>query len=311
MIFSEGEEEQIIRAAVLWHKNGLGESIIVGREDKIRQKAAEIALDGELASLKIINSAISDRVDHYIEYLYGKLQRKGYLHRDCVRMVKNDRNIFASCMLACGDGDAMVTGLTRGYAVSLDNVCKVIDTSKDSIVFGMTLMIAGGKTFFISDTTVNELPTAKELANIAVQTAEKAKNMGHEPRVAMLSFSNFGNPRREKSERVRQAVEELEKMDVDFEFDGEISAGVALNAELLKLYPFSRLTKPANVLIMPALHSANISSKLLQEIGGGVVIGPILTGLEKSVQVMQMGATASEILNMCAIAASDKVCENS
>ncbi|MCE3232623.1 MAG: tme, partial [Rickettsiaceae bacterium] len=199
--------------------------------------------------------------------------------------------------------DAMVTGLTRNYYDSLEDVLKVVDNKPGKMVFGLSMMIAKGRTVFISDTTVNELPTPDELADIAIQTAEEARNMGHEPRVAMLSFSNFGSLMRDRSCEIREAVEILDSCDVDFEYDGEMGPDVALNAELMKLYPFCRLSGPANVLVMPALHSANISSKLLQELGGGTVIGPMLIGLERPVQIARMGSTVSEILNMAAFAA--------
>ena len=210
-------------------------------------------------------------------------------------------------MLECGDGDAMVTGLTRNYYKTLQDVRTVISDEKGKRVFGMSIMIAKGRTVFISDTTVNTKPTPEELADIAIQTAEKARELGHIPRVALLSFSNFGNPKHEMAERVRDAVAILDKRNVDFEYEGEIAADVALNPELMKLYPFCRLSAPANVLIMPALHSANIASSLLQELGGGSIIGPVLTGLEKSAQIMPMGVTSNEILNFAALAAVDAI----
>ncbi len=306
VIFSEGEEEQIIRTALLWRNNGYGTPVLVGREHRIREAMERMAIQ-EIDGIEIQNAAVSTRVEHYIEFLYKRLQRQGYLYRDCVRLVKNDRNIFASCMLACGDGDTLITGLTRGYTGTLHDVMQVIDKKANQLVFGVSLMVANGRTVFISDTTVHQLPSAEELADIAIQTAEKARQMGHEPRVALLSFSNFGNPMHEKAERIREAVAILDRRNVNFEYDGEMSADVALNPELMKLYPFCRLSGPANVLIMPALHSANIASKLLQELGGGSLIGPFLTGLEKSVQIIQMGATVSEILNLTALAAVESM----
>ncbi|PIR38926.1 MAG: NADP-dependent malic enzyme, partial [Alphaproteobacteria bacterium CG11_big_fil_rev_8_21_14_0_20_39_49] len=223
--------------------------------------------------------------------------------RDCSRMVKNERNIFAACLLACGEGDALITGLTRPYNSTLEEVRKVISPRASAMVFGLSVILSGGRTVFISDTSVNQIPTAEELAEIAIQTADKVRRMGHVPRVALVSFANFGNPMHDKAQRIRDAVAILNERAVDFEFDGEMCADVALNKDLLKLYPFCKLSGPANVLIMPALHSANISSKLLQELGGGTVIGPILCGLEKTVQVVQMGASVPEILNLAAFAA--------
>jgi malate dehydrogenase (oxaloacetate-decarboxylating)(NADP+) len=303
IVFSEGEEEKVIRAAAIWRNQGYGTPILVGRETLIHKKMAEMGVDP--SGIEIQNAAISKRNDLYIDSLYERLQRDGALRRDCVRMVKNERNVFAACMVECGDADAMITGLTRNYYDSLDDVLKVVDSKPNKMIFGLTMMIAKGRTVFISDTTVNELPTPDELADIAIQTAEEARNMGHEPKVAFLSFSTFGSLARDRSCEVREAVEILDSSNVNFEYDGEMAADVALNADLMKLYPFCRLSAPANVLVMPALHSANISSKLLQELGGGTVIGPMLIGLDKPVQIVQMGATVSEILNMAAIAAVD------
>jgi malate dehydrogenase (oxaloacetate-decarboxylating)(NADP+) len=301
IVFSEGEEEKVIRTAAIWRNQGYGTPKLIGRETHILKKMAEMGVDPQ--GIEIHNASISKRNDDYTDFLYNRLQRDGALRRDCVRMVKNDRNIFAACMVQCGDADAMVTGLTRNYYDSLEDVLKVVDNKPGKMVFGLSMMIAKGRTVFISDTTVNELPTPDELADIAIQTAEEARNMGHEPRVAMLSFSNFGSLMRDRSCEIREAVEILDSCDVDFEYDGEMGPDVALNAELMKLYPFCRLSGPANVLVMPALHSANISSKLLQELGGGTVIGPMLIGLERPVQIARMGSTVSEILNMAAFAA--------
>jgi len=306
IVFCEGEEEQIIRAAISWKGNGYGTPILIARERRVHEVMERLAIT-HLDGIEIQNSATNPHVDAYIDFLYKQLQRKGYLYRDCARLVKSDRNIFAACMLACGDADAVVTGLTRGYNDTLDDIRKIISTKPNHRVFGISMIVANGRTVFVSDTTVHELPTAEELADIAIQTAEKVASMGHKPRVALLSFSNFGNPMHEKATRVRDAVAVLDRRKVNFEYDGEMSADVALNPDLLKLYPFCRLSAPANVLIMPALHSANISSKLLQELGGGSVIGPFLTGLEKPVQIIQMGATVSEILNLTALAAIDAI----
>lgn len=306
MIFAEGEEEKIIRAAVQWRDNGYGSPILVGRVERIQESMKKMNID-KPETIEIANAAVSKHVDEYIDYLYPRMQRNGYLYRDVARMVKNDRDVFASCMLALGHGDAMLTGLTRTYSVSLDNVKRVISTKKDEFLFGISLVVAKGKTIFFSDTTVNELPTSEQLAQIAVKTAEKAKRMGHQPRVAMLAFSTFGNPKREKSERIIDAVKILDGMNVDFEYDGEMSASVALNKEMLSLYPFCRLSAPANVLVMPGLHSAHIASHMLQELGDGVTIGPVLMGLDRPVQIAQMNATLSEILNLCAITAMEAI----
>ena len=310
MIFAEGEEEKIIRTAVQWRDNGYGKPILIGRVDRIQALMRKMSIV-DYQNIEIANAAVSKHVDAYIDYLYPRMNRQGYLYRDVARMVKNDRNIFASCMLALGHGDAMITGLTRNYTVSLENISRVIDTRANEFLFGVTLVVAKGRTLFFADTTVQELPTPEQLAHIAVRTALAARRMGHEPRVALLSYSTFGNPMREKSVRIREAVKVLDGMKVDFEYDGEMAANVALNKEMMDLYPFCRLTGPANVLVMPALHSAHIASHLLQELGDGVTIGPVTMGLARPAQIVQMTATVSEILNLAAIAALHAIGEQS
>lgn len=307
MIFAEGEEEKVIRAAVQWRDNGYGEPILVGRVDRIEETMKLMGIT-DADGIRIANALVDDEhIEDYIEFLYAKLQRQGFLHRDIVRMVKNDRNIFASCMLACGQGDGMVTGLTRNYTRSLENVRMVIPPKKGEVVFGLSVLMSKGRTMFIADTTVNEMPTSEQLADIAIAAADKARQMGQEPRVALLSFSNFGNPMREKAQRIRDAVKILDERQVDFQYDGEMSPDVALNKELLALYPFCRLKEPANVLVMPALHSAAISSSLLHEMGDISEIGPILMGLEQPVQITPMGSTVSEIITQAALAAVDAI----
>ncbi len=306
LIFAEGEDEKIIRAAAQWRDSGYGTPILVGRVDRIKEAMKKLGV--EQRGIEIANAAISPHVDDYIERLYDRLQRKGFLERDAARLVKNDRNIFAACMLAGNQGDALVTGLTRNYNVSYQDILKVIDTQADHPMFGMSMLITKDRTVFISDTTVNELPDAPMLADIAQCAARKVRSMGQDPRVALLSFSNFGNPMMEKAQRIRDAVDILDNTPgIDFEYEGEMAADVALNAELLKLYPFCRLSAPANTLIMPALHSANISSKMLQSLGDGIMIGPFLVGLEKPAQILQLGASVTEIINLAAIAASEAI----
>lgn len=301
VIFSEGEDEKVIRAALHWRDNGYGTPILVGREKQVRETLEALGDSGE--GLEIANAANTDKNEVYADILYSRLQRRGYLQRDCVRLVKTDRVIFSCCMLQNGDGDAVVTGATRDYYDSLDDVLKVVSPGEGEILFGMTVMIAGGRTVFISDTTVNEMPTPEELARIAQQTALEARHLGHTPRVALLSFSNFGSMLMDRAREIREAVAVLDASHTDFEYDGEMSADVALNKEMLKLYPFCRLSEPANVLIMPSLHPASIASRLLQELGGGTTIGPVLIGLEKPVQIVHTGASVSEILNLAALAA--------
>jgi malate dehydrogenase (oxaloacetate-decarboxylating)(NADP+) len=306
IIFAEGEEEKIIRAAIHWRDNGYGEPILVGRADRIRATMHSIGLKNA-DDIQIENAAVSPHVQRYIDYLYEKLQRKGFLYRDIVRMVKNDRNIFASCMLACGHGDAMVTGLTRSYHRTLDNVGRAVEPKEGALPFSVAMVVSKQRTVFISDVAVQELPSSAELCDIAIATAAKARQMHHDPRVAFLSYSNFGNPMREKSHRIREAVEMMADRNVDFEYDGEMAADVALNKDLLKLYPFCKLSEPANVLVMPALHSAHIASNMLEELGGGTTIGPILCNMSKPVQIVQMDASVADIINLSAVAAIDAI----
>jgi malate dehydrogenase (oxaloacetate-decarboxylating)(NADP+) len=306
VVFAEGEEEKSIRAALAFRNAGYGTPVLIGREERIRETAQHMGLPG-IDSLEIINARVSDKRDHYTDVLYKRLQRKGALHRDAQRLVNQERNIWGALMVAEGDADAMVTGLTRNYWQAFDEIKRVIDPAPGERLVGFNIMLARGRTVFIADTTMHELPTPEQLADIAVQTAAKARQMGHEPRVALLSYSNFGNPANRPSERVREAVAILDSRHVDFEYDGEMSADVALDPALLKHYPFCRLSGPANVLVMPGLHSANISWKLMQKLGGGTVIGPILMGLSKPIQITSMDATVNDIVNMAMLACYDSI----
>ncbi|WP_084506959.1 NADP-dependent malic enzyme [Geminicoccus roseus] len=306
MVFAEGEEEKTIRTALAWRDTGLGTAILIGREDRVRSTMAQIGLSN-LDGIEIHNARLSDSNRKYTDFLYQRNQRSGLLYRDCARLVNQDRNVFGACMVASGDADAMVTGLTRNYNDVLADVMRVIDPKPSHRVFGMTMMITRGRTVFIADTTVHELPDTRVLTDITIQTARAVRQLGFTPRVALLSFSSFGNPPVSKAQRVRDTVIELDRRQVDFEYDGEMAADVALDPELMALYPFCRLKGPANVLIMPALHSANIASKLLQQLGGGTVIGPLLQGLKKPIQIVPMNATVSDILNMAALAAHEAI----
>ncbi len=301
VIFAEGEQPEIIRVAAMWRDNGYGKPILIGKEKRILANMAEANVSPE--GIEIYNASISEENNKFADHLYKKLQRQGVLYSDCARMVKNDRNIFAASMLSCGHGDALITGLTRGYSKSLTDVWKVIKNKKDKIVLGISMVISKGKTIFISDTACSELSSSEHLVNVAIQTAKKVKDMGYEPRVAFLSFSNFGSALKTESGRVKHAVELLDGMKVDFEYDGEMTADVALNMDKMKRYPFCRLSAPANILICPGLHSASIATKLLEEVGNCTVIGPILDGFEKSVQIVTMRSSINDILNMAAIAA--------
>jgi malate dehydrogenase (oxaloacetate-decarboxylating)(NADP+) len=301
VVFAEGEEERVIRAALAFRNAGYGTPVLIGREERILETLKSGGL-GDIDGLEIHNARLSNRNAQYAEFLYGRMQRSGLLFRDCQRLVNQDRNVFAACMVVQGDADAMVTGITRSFYDALEDVTRVIDPRPDEQLFGLSMVFAKGRTVFIADTSVNELPTPEQMADIAVQSAAAARRIGHEPRVALLSFSNFGNPMREKAERIREAVAVLDSRKVDFEYEGEMQADVALDFELMRrLYPFSRLKGPANILLMPALHSANISAKLMQQLGG-TVIGPVLMGLSKPAQIVQAGATVSDLLIAAALA---------
>ncbi len=302
VVFAEGEEETSIRAALAFHQAGYGTPVLVGREELVKQTMSRMGLSGEF--LEIHNARKSSKNPVYLDHLYQRLGRKGYLRRDCQRMVNQNRNVFAACMVACGDADAMVTGLTRSFNVAYNDIRRALDAKPRCRVFGLSIMVLPNRSLFLADTSVHELPSPEILADIAMQSAEEARAMGHEPRVALLSYSNFGNPSNEGAQRIQKAVEILDTRKVYFEYDGEMQANVALNYSLMtELYPFCRLSGPANVLVMPGLHSANITAKLIQQIGAGTVIGPLLIGLNKPVQVVQLGATVNDLVIGAAIAA--------
>jgi malate dehydrogenase (oxaloacetate-decarboxylating)(NADP+) len=301
VVFAEGEEESVIRAAAAFQNSGLGKALLVGREEIVRNGIRHAGVED--AGLQICVPHSAHEASPYADQLYKRLQRRGMLYRDCVRMVTNDRNIYAASMLAAGDADAMVTGVTRSYSVALNDVRLVLDSPKGKRPIGVIVIFTKGRVVFIADTSVHEMPTSDELADIAMQAAGVVRDFGFEPRVALLASSTFGFPRSERSERIVEAVHILDQRGVDFEYDGEIAADVALDPEKMAIYPFCRLSDTANVLIMPAIHSASISTKLLQQIGGVTVLGPLLVGLEKSVQIAPLGAKMSEIFNAAVIAA--------
>ncbi len=303
VVFAEGEEEQVMRAAISFANQGLGTAILLGRDAPLKETAERAGIDLDRPGIEVVNARVSTRVEAYTEYLYSRLQRKGYLLRDCQRLINTDRNHFAACMVALGDADAMVTGTTRNYSTALEDVRRCIDPQPGHRVIGVSLALTRGRTVLVADTAVHDMPTAEELADIAEEAAGLARRLGYEPRVALLAYSTFGHPTGERSERLREAVKILDKRRVDFEYDGEMGADVALNAHRMEQYPFCRLSGTANVLVMPAIHSASISTKMLQELGGSTVIGPLLVGLAKSVQIAQIGAKDTDIVNMAAIAA--------
>src|SRR5437773_1878576 len=302
VVFAEGEEEQVIRAAAIFVQQELGTAFLVGREPRVRETAASLGI--ELGgNIEIINAAISSRNSAYTAYLYERLQRRGFLQRDCQRLVNQDRNHFAAAMVALGDADAMVTGVTRNFSVALEDVRHCIDVKPGHRVMGVSLVLARGRTVVVAGTAGTEMPDAEDLAEIAVEAAGVARKLGYEPRLALLAFSNFGQPPGERAERIQNAVRILDQRRVDFEYDGEMSPDVALNRDKMAAYPFCRLSGPANVLIMPTFQSASISTKMLQELGGATVIGPLLVGLDMPVQIVQLTATDADLVNMAALAA--------
>ena len=303
IVFAEGEEEQVMRAAVSYVNQKLGTAILLGRDEQIKETARQAGVDLNRPGIEIINARLSRRNAIYADFLYERMQRKGFLFRDCQRLINNDRNHFAACMVALGDADGVVTGVTRNYSTALDDVRRIIDAKPGHRVIGVSIALCRGRTVIVADTAVHDMPNSEQIADIAEESAGFARRMGYEPRVALLAYSTFGHPAGERSERVQEAVKILDKRRVDFEYDGEMAADVALNPRLMQQYPFCRLSGPANVLIMPAFHSASIATKMLQELGGSTVIGPLLVGLNKPVQIVALNAKDSDVVNMAAIAA--------
>ena len=301
VLFAEGEEEVVLRAAVAFREGGYGTPVLVGRDD-VHDRLRALGVK-DVEAYEVHNSRNSPLVPQMADVLYERLQRRGYLRRDVERMINQDRNTFGAMMLQLGEADAMITGITRTYAQTMREVRRVIDSEAGSTPFGIHVMVGQSHTVFLADTTITERPSAEELADIAEQTAAVARRMGHEPRVAFLSYSTFGNPSGNFLENLRGAVKVLDQRQVGFEYEGEMAPDVALNPKQLAKYPFARLSGPANVLIMPGLQSANISAKLLRELGGDAVIGPMLIGMEKPVQIAPMASTASELVTLAVLAA--------
>ena len=302
VVFAEGEEERVIRAALQYKAQGYGHPILIGREEQIRETLDTMGMSHLADEVEIHNARKSDARDRYLDLLYERQKRRGWLRRDCARLVNQDRNVFGACMVAAGDADALITGITRRFAVAMANVMRVIDPKEDRCAFGVHIVVTPSRTLFIADTSVRPQPDAEHLADVARQTARLARRLGQEPRVAFLSYSSFGNPMSDDTEAVREAVCLLDAEEQDFEYEGEMQVDVALDPDLIETYPFSRLSGPANVLVMPDLHAANISAKLLREVGGSVAIGPLLVGMNRPVQIVPMRATVSEIVAMAALA---------
>jgi malate dehydrogenase (oxaloacetate-decarboxylating)(NADP+) len=306
VIFAEGEEEVVLRAAIQFRDFGYGTPVLVGRTQAVREKLVELGIERP-ESFEIQNSADSTLVPQMADYLYTRLQRRGYTERDIRRMVNHDRNTFAALLLALGHGDALISGITRPFAQTMREISRVIDPKEGQVPFGVHMMIGKNYTVFLADTTINERPTAQELAHIAKSTAAVARRMGHEPRVAFLSYSTFGNPPGRWLESIRDAVHILDEEDCGFEYEGEMAPDAALNPRVQALYPFSRLSGPANVLIMPGLQSANLSAKLLRELAGNATIGPMLIGMERPVQIAPMTSLAPDVLTLAVLAAAGVV----
>ncbi|MDB0035712.1 NADP-dependent malic enzyme, partial [Planktomarina temperata] len=302
IIFAEGDDERVLRAAVLYQRQGFGKSIVVGRESDVRQRLEAAGLGDAAGELEVVNAANTEHLEDYKNYLYQRLQRKGFDTTDVHRLAARDRHVFGSLMLAHGHGDGLVTGVTRKSAHVLELINHVYDVGPHDGAVGVTAILSKGKIILISDTLVHEWPDENDLADIAERGAGVARALGLDPRVAFVSFSTFGYPISERAEKMRIAPDVLLKRGVDFEFEGEMAVDVALNVNEMKKYPFSRLTGPANVLVVPARHSASISVKLMQEMGGATVIGPILTGIDKPIQICSTVSSVNDILNMAAIA---------
>ena len=302
VVFAEGEEEKVIRAAQVFRNAGYGTPVLIGRDDIVAKKMSGLGFEGSEA-IEAHNARLSKHNKKYTDYLYKRLSRSGALYRDCQRMVNQDRNMFAACMVACGDADAMVTGLTRNSPTCWNDLARAINIEKGQQLFGLTVVSARDRTVFVADTLVHERPTAEQLADFATQSAAKARELGHEPRVALLSHTSFGGRSSNITDEIKRAVEILDSEKRDFAYEGEMTVSVALDPDMRALYPFSRLKGPANILIMPGLFSAAISSRLLQKLGGGTVIGPLLIGLSKPAQIARLDATVSDIVTDAVLAA--------
>ncbi|PYG26562.1 NADP-dependent malic enzyme [Pelagimonas varians] len=303
MIFAEGDDPRVLRAAVMYQRSGFGKALVVGRESDVKAKLEAAGLGDAVRELEIVNAKNTRYLPAYKDFLYDRLQRKGFDRQDVHRMAARDRHVFASLMLAHGHGDGLITGATRKSAHVMELINHVFDANAENGVAGVTALLHKGRIVMISDTLVHEWPNENDLANIAERAAGVARHLGLEPRVAFVSFSTFGYPVSERAEKMHLAPKVLDNRGVDFEYEGEMTVDVALNVTSQKSYPFQRLTGPANILVVPARHSASISVKLMQEMAGATVIGPILAGVDESIQICSTSMTANDILNMAVLAA--------
>jgi len=303
VVFADGEDENTLKAAIAFKNNGLGIPVLIAKKEIVKKKLKEIGLD-ENYNIEIINSTDNEKREKYAKFLYGKIQRKeGLLERDCDRLVRNDRVVWGTCMVSCGDADAMVTGNTRRYTSTLDKVKRVVDPRSGEVIFGLIIMVNRGRTVFIADITVHEIPTAEQLSQIAISSARVARLFGFNPKVAFLSHSTFGTPKTSSTKNLRDAVEILKEKKVDFKFDGEMQPDVALNEEYKELYPFSEIVGNANILIMPGRHSAAISYKLMKSLSAAKVVGPLLVGLGEPIEIAPLRSSTSDIINLASVAA--------
>jgi len=303
IVFADGEDENTLKAAIAFKNSKLGIPILVGKKENIKERIKEIGYS-ENFNIEIINSQDTEKREKYVNYLFKKMQREqGLLERDCDRLVRNDRVIWASCMVACGDADGAITGNTRRFGASLDKITQVVDARPGEIMFGLNMVVAKGKTIFVGDTSVNEYPSSEELAEIAISSARVVKLFGFTPKVAFVSHSTFGQPLTSRTKHIKKAVEILKSRNVDFDFDGDMQPDVALNEEYKELYPFSSIVGNANILIMPGQHSAAISYKMMKSLGNTKVIGPLLIGLGQPIEIAPLRSSTSEIINLASVAA--------
>ena len=303
VVFADGEDKNTLKAAIAFKSSGLGIPILVAKEKVVKQRLKDIGYS-ENFNIEIVNSNLKEKREQYVKHIFKKLHRdQGFLERDCDRMIRNDRVVWGSCMVSCGDADAMVTGNTRRYGQSLEKVLKVVDSRPGEIMFGLNMVVSKGRTVFIGDTTVHEYPSSSQMAEIAISAARVVRLFGFDPKIAFLSHSTFGQPITSRTKHIRDAVEILKQKKVDFKFDGDMQPDVALNEEYKELYPFSEIVGKANVLIMPGQHSATISYKIMKTLGGAKVIGPLLIGLGQAIEIAPLRSSTSDILNLASVAA--------
>jgi malate dehydrogenase (oxaloacetate-decarboxylating)(NADP+) len=303
IVFADGEDENTLKAAIAFKNSKLGIPILIGKKEKIKDQLKKIGYN-ENFDIQIINSTDSEKREKYVKYLFKRMQREqGLLERDCDRLVRNDRVIWASCMVSCGDADGAVTGNTRRFGASLEKVKQVIEARPGEIMFGLNMVVSKGKTIFIGDTSVHEYPSSEQLAEIAISSARVVRLFGFDPKVAFVSHSTFGQPLTSRTKHIKNAVDILKQKNVDFKFDGDMQPDVALNDKYKELYPFSEIVGNANILIMPGQHSAAISYKMMRELGGAKVIGPLLIGLGQPIEIAPLRSSTSDILNLASVAA--------